>query len=236
MKWFSLCEACLVLGFSVTVLGLAAASAKAQEAQDEPNPLLNPAAEQMNEQAPDVYTAKFETTKGDILIEVHRDWAPRGADRFYNLVQGGFYEGCRFFRVIENFMAQVGLNGDPAVTTAWMRANILDDPVVRSNTRGYVTYAKSAAPNSRTTQIFINYKDNSFLDQSGFAPFGRVVEGMDVVDALYSGYGEAAPRGRGPNQGKIMQEGNAYLEKDFPKLDFIESCSIVSHEAHQKEG
>ncbi len=197
-------------------------------AQSPPNPLLDPGADSMRKQAPPVFTAKFETSKGDVIIEVHRDWAPQGADRFYNLVANGYYNDCRFFRVLSNFMAQTGLHADPAVTTAWRSANILDDPVKRSNTRGYVTYAQSAAPNSRTTQIFINYKDNSFLDQQRFAPFGQVVQGMEVVDALYAAYGEGPPRGSGPDQMKIMMQGNAYLTQNFPKLDFIKTCSILS--------
>lgn len=196
-------------------------------AQSPSNPLIDPSAETMRKQAPAVFTAKFETSKGDIVIEVHRDWAPQGADRFYNLVRNGYFNGCRFFRVISNFMAQVGIHGDPAVTKAWLSANILDDPVKRSNTRGYVTYAQSAAPNSRTIQIFINYKDNSFLDQQRFAPFGQVVQGMEVVDALYAAYGEGPPRGSGPDQMKVMTQGNAYLAESFPKLDYINTCSIL---------
>ena len=181
---------------------------------------------ELKEQAPATFKARFDTSKGPVVITVHRDWAPVGADRFYNLVKNGFYDDARFFRVLDDFMAQVGINGNPAIQTNWKTATIQDDPVKQSNKRGFVTFAKSGAPNSRSTQIFINFKDNSSLDKSGFAPFGEVTTGMDVVDKLYSGYGEGAPSGRGPEQGKIQAEGNAYLNKDFPKLDFIKKATI----------
>lgn len=190
------------------------------------NPLLNPASEAMNQTAPDVYQTTFETSKGDFTIEVHREWAPHGADRFYNLVSNGFYDGVRFFRVLDGFMAQLGISGDPEVSTVWRVLAIPDDPVVQSNTRGFVSYAM-AGPNTRTTQIFINFGDNSALDGQGFSPFGMVVSGMEVVDALYSGYGEGAPRGTGPSQGRIQAEGNAYLESEFPQLDYVVRASIV---------
>jgi peptidyl-prolyl cis-trans isomerase A (cyclophilin A) len=160
------------------------------------------------------------------VIDVRRDWAPQGADRFYNLVKNGFYDDARFFRVIDGFMAQFGIHGNPTVQSAWRNANIKDDPVKQSNRRGYVTFA-TAGPNTRTTQLFINYRDNAGLDKQGFAPFGEVVSGMDVVDKLYSGYGEGAPSGRGPNQGRVQAEGNAYLNKEFPRLDYIKSATIV---------
>jgi peptidyl-prolyl cis-trans isomerase A (cyclophilin A) len=180
----------------------------------------------LDETAPEVFHAKFETSRGDFVIEVHRDWAPLGADRFYNLVKNGFYDGTRFFRVLPGFVAQFGIHGDPALSEVWREAKIQDDPVVESNKAGYVSYAK-AGPNSRTTQVFINLKDNVGLDQRNFPPFGRVTEGMDVVQQLYSGYGEGAPRGAGPFQGRIQEEGNAYLEKMFPKLDYIKKASLV---------
>lgn len=186
--------------------------------------LRNPAA--LTEKAPDTFKATFDTSKGPIVIEVHRAWAPVGADRFYNLVKNGFYDDTRFFRVLDGFMAQIGINGNPSIQSNWRTATIQDDPVKESNKRGYVTFAKSGAPNSRSTQIFINYRDNSSLDRQGFAPFGQVVSGMDVVDKLYSGYGEGAPSGRGPEQGKIQAEGNAYLVKDFPKLDYVKKAMI----------
>jgi len=157
---------------------------------------------------------------------VHRDWAPLGADRFYNLVKNGFFNNARFFRVISGFMVQFGINADPHVSAVWRDANISDDPVKQSNTRGMITFA-TRGPNTRTTQMFINYADNNRLDGMGFAPFGQVVSGMNVVDALYSGYGEGAPRGAGPEQGRLQSEGNAYLIKEFPKLDYIKSATIV---------
>jgi peptidyl-prolyl cis-trans isomerase A (cyclophilin A) len=185
--------------------------------------LKNPAS--FTEKAPATYKAKFDTSKGAFVITVHRDWAPLGADRFYNLVNGGYYDDCRFFRVLDDFMAQVGINGNPAVQAAWRDARIADDPVKGSNKRGMVSFATAGA-GTRTTQFFINFKDNSTLDKSGFSPIGEVTSGMDVVDKLYSGYGEGAPRGKGPEQGKIQSEGNAYLTKEFPKLDYIKKATI----------
>jgi peptidyl-prolyl cis-trans isomerase A (cyclophilin A) len=191
------------------------------------SPLLNPTSAAMTTPAPDTYRARFETTAGDFVVEVRRSLSPAGADRFYNLVRSGYYDGVRFFRVIDGFMAQFGMHGDPRVTEAWRSAPIQDDPVAASNTRGMVTFAMTNQPNSRTTQVFINYRDNSNLDAMGFAPFGQVVEGMDVVDGLYSGYGEGAPGGSGPSQGQIQAEGNAYLESAFPQLDYIERATIA---------
>lgn len=180
--------------------------------------------------SPEVYRVQFSTSKGDFVVEVHRDWAPKGADRFYDLVKQGFYDGDRFFRVIRNphpFMAQFGLNGDPAVNAKWTNADIPDDPVTQHNVRGMVTFA-TAGPNTRTTQLFINYDDNSRLDADGFSPFGKVTSGMDVVDSLYADYGEGAPQGNGPDQDRIENEGNAYLEKNFPALDYIKTARIVT--------
>ena len=190
------------------------------------NPLLDPTSEAMNQTAPDVYFAKFETNKGDFVVEVRREWAPNGADRFYNLVENGFYDGVRFFRVLDGFVAQFGISGDPQVSSIWRQRAIPDDPVQASNTRGYVTYA-SGGPNTRTTQIFINFGNNSMLDDRGFPPFGMVVSGMEVVDSLYSDYGEGAPRGTGPSQARLQAEGNAYLEAEFPQLDFVERATVV---------
>jgi peptidyl-prolyl cis-trans isomerase A (cyclophilin A) len=186
--------------------------------------LGNPAA--LKEQAPPVYKVEFDTSKGSFVVEVHRDWAPNGADRFYNLVKNGFYDNTRFFRVLEGFMAQFGVNGDPKVSTVWREARIKDDPVKVSNKRTFVTFA-TAGPNTRTTQVFISYGDNSNLDSQGFAPFGQVVSGMKVVDSLYNGYGEGAPRGRGPDQTRVQSEGNAYLGSAFPNLDYIKKATIV---------
>ena len=199
---------------------------KADAASADVDPkLLDPAA--ANEKAPDSYKVKFETTAGDFVIEVKRDQAPIGADRFYNLVKIGFYDDTAFFRAIKGFMVQFGLHGQPAVNKVWRGAQIDDDPVKGSNKRGMLTFAKQNRPNTRTTQVFINFSNNKNLDGMGFAPFGTVVEGMDVVDKIHTGYGEGAPQGRGPSQGRIQSEGNAYLKKDFPELDFIKKASIM---------
>jgi peptidyl-prolyl cis-trans isomerase A (cyclophilin A) len=179
----------------------------------------------LNETAPDVYKVKFDTSKGPFVVEVHRDWAPNGADRFYNLVKNGFYDNDRFFRVVEGFMVQFGINGNPKLSSVWRDANIKDDPVTQSNKRGMITFATSG-PNSRTTQVFVNFNNNVGLDDQGFSPFGKIVSGMNVVDALYNGYGEGAPRGSGPDQGRVQAEGNAYLNKDFPMLDYIKKATI----------
>ncbi len=173
-----------------------------------------------------VVKVKFETTQGDFIVEVHKEWAPIGADRFLELVKANYYDGCRFFRVIKGFMAQFGLNGDPKVTAKWRNSIIKDDPVKESNKRSYITFAM-AGPNTRTTQLFINFGDNSRLDSQGFPPFGRVTEGMEVVDKLFSGYGEGAPRGSGPDQSLVSARGNAYLDANFPRLDSIKKASIV---------
>src|SRR5579862_7397242 len=178
--------------------------------------LANPAA--LNEQAPATYKVQFDTSKGPFVIEVHRDWAPNGADRFYNLVKNGFYDNVRFFRVISGFMVQFGINGDPQVSARWRQASIQDDPVTQHNTRGMITFA-TAGPNTRTTQVFINFADNSQLDSMGFAPFGKVLSGMNVVDAINAEYGEGAPRGRGPDQGKLQSQGNVYLAREFSRMD-----------------
>jgi peptidyl-prolyl cis-trans isomerase A (cyclophilin A) len=193
-------------------------------AQGGSSSLKNPAS--LNEKAPETFKAEFDTSKGKFVIEVHRAWAPNGADRFYNLVKNGFFDEVRFFRVLNNFMAQFGIHPDPGVMSAWRNARIPDDAVKESNKRGYVTFA-TAGPNTRTTQIFINFGDNAGLDSQGFAPFGRVVSGMDIVDKLYNGYGEGAPQGAGPSQARLQAEGNAYLTKDFPKLDYIKTATIV---------
>lgn len=172
------------------------------------------------EQAPAKYKVKFETTAGDFVVDVTREWAPIGADRFYEAVKGGFYDDCRFFRVVPGFMVQFGINGDPATQEKWREANIKDDPVRGSNKKGYVTFA-TAGPNTRTTQVFINFGDNAFLDKQGFAPFGIVSEGMDKVEKIESKYGEK------PNQGAIQSQGNDYLKSKFPDLDYIKKATIV---------
>ena len=183
--------------------------------------LLNPA--QLNEKAPETFKAKFTTSKGDFVIEVNRTWSPNGADRFYNLINNGYYNDCRFFRVITDFMVQFGINGDPALNQAWYQARINDDPVKESNQRGYVSFAMTGQPNSRTTQIFVNYKNNSFLDGQNFTPFGKVIEGMEIVDSFFSEYAGAPS----DNQPQIQAQGNAYLNKQYPKLDYIKSATIL---------
>lgn len=190
------------------------------------NPLLHPEAATFKKSAPATFKAKFATSQGDFVVRVTREWAPLGADRFHNLVQNGFYDGCRFFRVIAGFMCQFGIHGDPAVSAKWRDARIDDDPVKQGNTRGRLSFA-TAGRNTRTTQLFINFGDNSRLDGMGFAPFGEVIEGMEVVDRLHSGYGEGAPRGNGPSQARIQTEGNGYLRDEFGKLDYILSATIV---------
>jgi len=183
--------------------------------------LFNPAA--LNAKAPDVFVVKFATSAGDIVIEAHRAWAPIGADRFYNLAKNGFFDNASFFRVVAGFMAQFGIPADPRVAKVWYNANIKDDPVKQSNGPGFVTFAKTDQPNTRSTQLFINTGDNSALDKDGFAPFGKVTEGMDVVRKLYSGYGEATTS----KQGLIYGQGKAYLDKNYPKLDYIKSTTVT---------
>jgi peptidyl-prolyl cis-trans isomerase A (cyclophilin A) len=180
-----------------------------------------PGPDQAAERAPELFKARFSTSKGDFVIEVHRDWAPNGADRFYNLVKIGFFDEARFFRVVPGFVAQWGIHarGD-AVMSSWRNANIPDDPVKQSNTKGTVTFAM-AGPNSRSTQVFVNYADNSSLDARGFAPFGRVVEGEGVLAQLHSGYGQK------PEQTRIQIDGNAYLAQEFPQLDWVKKAEVV---------
>jgi len=213
----------------LTIFGIAVVSAAASVAAQSPDlqklaKLRNPAA--LSEKAPDTYKANFDTSKGTFTVTVTRAWAPLGADRFYNLVKSGFYDDTRFFRVLDGFMAQGGIHGNPTIAKAWMSARIQDDPVKQSNKRGFVTFA-TGGPNTRTTQFFVNFRDNTGLDKQGFAPFGEVTTGMNVVDRLYNGYGEGAPSGKGPNQGRVQGEGNVYLNKDFPRLDFIKAATIA---------
>jgi len=220
-------------------LGLFAAAftSQAQDTNKEAKPLAaspgftDPA--KLTAQAPEMFKAQFDTTKGKFTIEVTRSLSPNGADRFYNLVRSGYFTDIALFRVIPGFMCQFGIHGDPAVSAKWREANLTDDPVKGSNTRGTISFA-TAGPNTRTTQMFINFGDNSRLDGMGFSPFGKVTEGMDVVDKINSEYGEGAPRGRGPDQGRVQMEGNAYLKKDFPNLDYIKSATIVSKELPAK--
>lgn len=201
----------------LTAVAVLAAAPLASAGQTSKAALKNPA--EMKETAPATYKAKFETSAGDFVVEVHRAWAPKGADRFYNLVKHGFFDDCRFFRVVPNFMVQFGINGDPAVQTNWVNNRITDDPVKESNKRGYITFA-TAGPNSRTSQVFINFADNTGLDRQGFAPFGEVTSGMNVVDKINAQYGQK------PVQAQIQSQGNAYLNKEFPKLDYIKKAAI----------
>ena len=182
----------------------------------------------MTPAAPQTFQVEFETSRGRFRVAAHRTWAPHGVDRFHELVESAFFDGVRFFRVIRGFMAQFGISGDPRVSALWQHRRIVDDPVVESNTRGRVSFA-SAGPGTRTTQLFVNLVDNQRLDAMGFAPIGEVVAGMEVVDRLHAGYGEGAPRGGGPVQGRIQAEGDAYLEREFPRLDSIARARIVEH-------
>ena len=188
--------------------------------------LMDPA--KLKETAPATYKVNVKTTKGDFVIQVNRDWAPNGADRFFNLVKNGYYKDIAFFRVISGFMAQFGIHGDPKLNTVWRDASIADDPAGKqSNTRGRITFA-TRGPNTRTVQLFINFADNNRLDQMGFSPFGEIDDaGMKIVDSLFSGYGEGAPRGRGPDQGRLQGEGNTYLKAEFGQLDYLISAEIA---------
>jgi peptidyl-prolyl cis-trans isomerase A (cyclophilin A) len=184
--------------------------------------LLNPAL--LRATAPAEYDVKFTTTKGSFTVHVTRDWAPVGADRFYNLVKHRFYDGAAIFRVVPNFMAQFGISPYPAVAKAWDKAAIKDDPVKHGNTRGAITFAAESDANTRDTEVFINFRNNSYLDSQRFAAFGEVTEGMEVVDQLYGGYGDSGA----PDQGKMTEEGRAYTEKNFPKLDIITTAVVVA--------
>jgi peptidyl-prolyl cis-trans isomerase A (cyclophilin A) len=210
--------AVLAAAVAVAVVSVGAEQAANRKA------LMNPAA--LKDQAPAAYKVKFDTSVGEFVVQVNRDWAPHGADRFFNLVKNGFYNDARFFRAIPNFMVQFGIHADPAVSAAWRNAQIPVDPVKQSNKRGFITYAMGASPSTRTTQVFINFRNNANLDGMGFAPFGEVVTGMDVVDKISTVYGEGAPRGKGPEQGRLQAEGNAYLLKNFPKLDYIKTATV----------
>jgi len=207
----------------VLLLSAVAPAAVAQTGTDK-SKLTDPA--KLNETAPDKFKVKFDTSKGEFIVEVTRAWAPNGADRFYNLVKNGYYDDVRFYRVVSGFMVQFGINGDPKLNAVWNKARFKDDPVKQSNKRGFITYAMSSDPNSRTTQVFINYADRNseFLDNQGFAPFGKVTKGMDIVDSLYSGYGEKTTQ----LQPNIQAQGNAYLQKEFPSLDYIKTATIVT--------
>jgi peptidyl-prolyl cis-trans isomerase A (cyclophilin A) len=212
---------------ALVVVALMACNKKTEEAKPAERSRAALLDTKATETAPATFKAKFTTTKGDFVVEVHRDWAPAGVDRFFHLVKIGFYDDLAFFRVVKGFMVQFGIHGDPAVNAAWRDANIPDDPGGKqSNTRGMMTFA-TAGPNTRTTQLFINYANNVRLDAMGFTPFGQVVSGMDVVDAIEGQYGEGQPRGRGPAQDRLQSEGNAYLKAEYPALDYIKTAVIV---------
>jgi peptidyl-prolyl cis-trans isomerase A (cyclophilin A) len=205
----------IVSGFVIATVALASLASAGKDA------LMDPA--KLTAQAPATFKVKIETSEGNFVIDVNRDQAPIGADRFYNLVKNGYFDDARFFRVVPGFVVQFGMSGDPAVTKVWQRATIKDDPVKGSNTKGTLTFATSG-PNSRTTQVFINLKDNARLDSMGFSPFGTVSEGMSVVEKLHGGYGDPP---KGPQQPRISAEGNAYLDKEFPELDRLVKATIV---------
>lgn len=215
------------LAFAVVALTLTLAGCGGGGGDDAsrppPNPLLRPA--QFDDTAPERFRVRLETTAGDVVIEVQRAWAPLGADRVYNLVRAGFYDDTRIYRVVDDFMAQFGLNGDPYVNQAWKSQFLVDDPVVESNTRGRVAFAKGGV-HTRTTELFISTKDNSALDDEGFTPIGEVVEGMDAVDAFYADYGDGPPRGEGPYAAMAQARGNAYLDEEFPELTRIVRATI----------
>lgn len=190
----------------------------------EPDPkLLDPS--KLTEEAPESFKAKFSTTKGDFVIEFNREWSPNGVDRAYNLIKAGYYDGIAFFRVMPNFMAQFGIHSHPKVNEAWKDATIKADPVKKSNTRGFVSFAQRRQPDTRTTHLFVNYGNNESLDAQNFAPVGKVVEGMEVVEKLYGGYGGGPPTG--PDQMRTMEEGLPYLKKNFPRLDYIKDAKIL---------
>ncbi len=199
----------------------------AQPPASAPAPLLDPSYEIWSRRAPEIFRVRFETSQGDFVVEAHREWAPQGVDRFFGLVVSRFFDDSRFFRVVAGFVAQFGIPGDPAVSAAWKQRTIPDDPVRQSNTRGTVAFAMTG-PDTRSAQLFVNLGDNSRLDAQGFAPIGRVASGMEVVDRLYSGYGEGAGGGmRGGRQGKILAGGNAWLDANFPKLDHLVRARIL---------
>jgi peptidyl-prolyl cis-trans isomerase A (cyclophilin A) len=209
-------------------LALAIVISSAACGETAPSPLLNPHPDSLAQQAPDSFRVEFTTSKGPFVMHVVRAWAPLGVDRFHYLATHQYYDGVRFFRNLPDFMAQFGIHGNPDVNAAWIDRSIPDDSVRQSNLRGYVSYAMGG-PNTRSTQLFINKRDNPRLDQMGFAPIGRVIEGMQVVDSLYEGYGEGPPGGLGPDQGRLNAQGNRYIESFFPRLDSIVSTRVVRY-------
>ena len=205
------------------LLAMCGSNADDAEPRQPANPLLRPA--RFTETAPATFRARFDTSDGEFVLELHRDWAPLGVDRFYNLAKNGFFDDSRVYRVIDGFMAQFGINADPYVSQAWKRQFIVDDPVAETNSRGRVTFAKGGM-HTRTTEIFVNYRDNAGLDEEGFSPIGEVVEGMDVVDAFYAAYGDGPPRGSGPYAAMAQARGNEYLDAEFGELTKIIRVTI----------
>jgi homoserine O-acetyltransferase len=211
---------------TVLLLGCMAGGAAGQE--PDRKLLLDPAHTAWRERAPDVYRARFETSKGDFVVEVRREWAPRGADRFYNLIRHGFYDDQRFFRVLAGYIVQWGISGDPAVSAAWKGHTFPDDSLRLSNTRGTIGFSSLTQPNTRLTQVYVNYGNNSRNDTTGVVPFGRVVEGMEVLDSLYSDYGSNS--GGGMRQGQqelLLTGGNAYIDREYPRLDRLQRARIL---------
>jgi len=233
-KWNGLLAAGIILATGTVVFAQGGATTQKSAPTAKPpasaaglydKALLTPSA--LTAKAPETFDVKFTTTQGDFVVHVVRAWAPLGADRFYNMAKHHYFDGAAFFRVISGFMAQFGLSAYPEVNRVWSSATIKDDKVTQSNKRGAITFA-TAGPNTRTTQLFINFANNNGLDGQGFAPFGEVTSGMDVVDKLYSDYGDGPPQGRGPDQGRVTNEGRAYLEKSFPKLDTIKTTTLIT--------
>jgi peptidyl-prolyl cis-trans isomerase A (cyclophilin A) len=214
-----------MIRITTIALAMAALSALAAPVAAQPKSLRNPAA--FTETAPATYKVKFETSAGVFVAHIERAWAPEAADRFYNLVKNGFYDGVRFYRSVPNFMAQFGLHGEPTVNAVWSRQSFTPDPVKHSNKRMTLAFAMGGNPMTATTQVFLSFRDNSSLDASGFAAFADIVEGQDVAAKIFTGYGDMPQRGgKGPDTGRILKEGNAYLEKEFPKLDYIKKATI----------
>ena len=206
------------------LLALIGCSSTDETKKEEPK--KEAAAAPKQEQAPDVFKINLDTSKGAVVIEIYRGWGPIGVDHLYNLVKLGFYDGDYFFRYVKNFIVQFGINGDPKINNHWRDINLLDDPVKQSNVRGTLTYATSG-PRTRSTQLFINLRNNQGLDKDGFTPLGKVVSGMDVVEKFYSSYGDMPDQGgQGPDSSKIEMQGNEYLTSHFPRLDFIKKATI----------
>jgi len=208
------------------LLSVLALSTALTAACHRPAPLTSPTPKGLDAVGPDSFTVRFTTSRGPFDLKVHRDWSPRGADRIYWLVNNRYYDGVRFFRVVPNFVVQFGMSGDTAAQRAFKDRRIPDDTVTRGNVRGTLSFAMGGA-NTRTTQLFINLKDNQRLDPLGFSVVAQVVAGMAVVDSLYQGYGDGAPRGKGPSQGTIAAEGEAYLAREFPKLDKVLTARVI---------